>query len=302
MKNISEIIELARQGKGGAIAVAAAHDADVLKAAVAAAKENIAIPIFVGKSGRISEILTQLGESPDSYNIISAETDEQCAALAVQQVRDGKADFLMKGLMPTSLLMREVVSRESGLRTGRLLSHIMVYEVPGYDRLLVNTDGGMVTAPDLEKKAGILENAAVTLKALGYGRVNAACVCGAEFVDPKIQATVDAEALCGMTDIWDKYDMNVYGPVGLDLAISEEACRHKGYRAEGAGKADIILVPAYEVGNGIGKALTYFAGAKSAGLIVGAKVPIVLVSRSDTAETKLASIAFGAAVSRRDNA
>ena len=152
--------------------------------------------------------------------------------------------------------------------------------------------------PDLAKKADILENAAITMKSIGFGKLYAACICGAETVNPKIQSMVDAQELAGMSERWSKYDMQVYGPVGLDLAVSREACAHKKYNAPGAGMADILLVPNYEVGNAMGKAMSLFGGAKSAGIIVGAKVPIVLVSRSDNAETKLASIAFGAVAAR----
>ena len=157
----------------------------------------------------------------------------------------------------------------------------------------------MNTFPDLEKKADILENAAMCFQALGYETIHAACICGAEQVNPKIQSTVDADALARMTDRWAKYHMNVCGPVALDLAVSPEACRHKHYSAPGAGMADILLVPNYEVGNGIGKAASLFGGAKNAGVILGARVPIVLVSRSDSAYSKLASIAAGSVLSRR---
>jgi phosphate butyryltransferase len=208
---------------------------------------------------------------------------------------EGRAGFLMKGLLGTATLMRAVLNKEHGLRTGRLISHVMLYEPRGH-KMMALTDGGMNTFPDLEKKAGILENAAMVMKALGYETINTACICGAEVVDPKIPSMVDAQALTEMTERWAPYNMNVYGPVGLDLAVSKEACHHKKYIAVGGGEADILLVPTYEVGNGIGKAMSLFGEAKNAGIIVGAKVPIVLVSRSDSAETKLASIALGAVV------
>lgn len=139
----------------------------------------------------------------------------------------------------------------------------------------------------------------MVLQALGYEHINAACICGAEQVNPKVQSTVDADALAHMTDRWGKYNMDVCGPVALDLAVSEEACRHKHFTAPGAGMADILLVPNYEVGNGIGKAATLFGGAKNAGIILGAKVPIVLVSRADSAHSKLASIALGSVLAAR---
>ena len=275
------------------IAVAAAHDPDVLKAVSAARREGIASAILTGHSQEIQEILKDLGEDPRNYEIIEAETDGDCAFEAVRAVREGKANFLMKGLLGTGDLMRAVISKETGLRTGRLISHVMLYEVPGH-KMIALSDGGMNTFPDLDKKAEILENAAKVLKALGYETINAACVCGAEVVNPKVQSMVDAKALSEMTERWAPYHMQVCGPVGLDLAVSVEACKHKHFSAPGAGEADILLVPSYEVGNGIGKAMTLFGGAKNAGIILGAKVPIVLVSRADTAESKLASIALGA--------
>lgn len=275
------------------IAVAAAHDEDVLKAVSMARKQGIAQGYLVGNAEKIQEILVSLGENPQDFTIVQADSDTEAAKLAVAAVRAGQAHFLMKGLLGTADLMRAVIDKEEGLRTDRLISHVMLYEVPG-KKMLALTDGGMNTFPDLPKKAEILENAARVLKALGYEAMNAACVCGAEVVNPKVQSTVDAKELSAMTDRWAPYNMNVFGPVGLDLAISVEACHHKRYTAPGAGEADILLVPTYEVGNGIGKAMSLYAGAKNAGIIVGAKVPIVLVSRSDSAESKLASIALGA--------
>ena len=196
-------------------------------------------------------------------------------------------------------LMRAVFNKEHGLRTSHLTTHCMFYEIPALGKMVILTDGGVNTFPDLEKKAEILENAAAVLQALGYEHINAACICGAEQVNPKVQSTVDADALSKMTDRWAKYNMDVCGPVALDLAVSKEACQHKHFSAPGAGDADILLVPNYEVGNGIGKAASLFGGAKNAGIILGAKVPIVLVSRSDSAESKLASIAAGSVLAHR---
>ena len=297
MRTIREIIKAAEGFASGRIAVAAAHDADVLKAAAEAKKRRIAEPILVGHETEIAAILKMLGEDPDSYEIIHADTDVDCAAKAVECVSNGKANFLMKGLLNTPDIMRAVLKPEAGLRTGKLISHVMMYEPKGH-RMMGLTDGGMNTFPDLDKKVEILENAAKVFKALGYDEINAACICGAEVVNPKIQSTVDAKTLSEMTDRWAPYHMNVYGPVGLDLAVSEAACRHKHYEAKGAGQADILLVPSYETGNGIGKAMSIFGGAMNAGIVVGAKVPIVLVSRADSAEVKLASVALGAVVAR----
>lgn len=299
MKSINEIIlaakEAASLGSARTIAVAAAHDEEVIFSVAMARREGIARAILIGDKKKIEKRLAHLGESAKDYEILSAKDDAECAQLAVQCVYEGKAELLMKGLLPTSDLLRAVLAPEKGLRTGSLLSHVMLYE-PENHKMMGLTDGGINTFPDLEKKADILENAAKVFCALGYESIYAACICGAEGVNPKIQSTVDAEALSLMTERWEPYHMSVYGPVGLDLAVSKEACRHKGYEAPGAGEADILLVPSYETGNGIGKALSLFGGAKNAGIVVGAKAPIVLVSRSDSAKSKLASIALGSII------
>ena len=299
INTIQGIVDAAKGGSNGVIAVAAAHDEPVVEAVVAARKEGIAIPILVGHADEIRRMLKNLNEDPDSYEIIAADTDTDSAAKAVALCAEGRANFLMKGILGTADLMRAVFNKECGLRTSHLTTHCMFYEIPALGKMVILTDGGVNTFPDLDKKAEILENAASVLQALGYESINAACICGAEQVNPKVQSTVDADALSKMTDRWSKYNMQVCGPVALDLAVSKEACHHKHYTAPGAGDADILLVPNYEVGNGIGKAASLFGGAKNAGIILGAKVPIVLVSRSDSAESKLASIAAGSVLSQR---
>ena len=299
INTIQGIVDAAKGGSSGVIAVAAAHDEPVVEAVVAARKEGIAIPILVGHADEIRRMLKNLNEDPDSYEIIAADTDTDSAAKAVALCAEGRANFLMKGILGTADLMRAVFNKECGLRTSHLTTHCMFYEIPALGKMVILTDGGVNTFPDLDKKAEILENAASVLQALGYESINAACICGAEQVNPKVQSTVDADALSKMTDRWSKYNMQVCGPVALDLAVSKEACHHKHYTAPGAGDADILLVPNYDVGNGIGKAASLFGGAKNAGIILGAKVPIVLVSRSDSAESKLASIAAGSVLSQR---
>ena len=299
INTIQGIVDAAKGGSSGVIAVAAAHDEPVVEAVVAARKEGIAIPILVGHADEIRRMLKNLNEDPDSYEIIAADTDTDSAAKAVALCAEGRANFLMKGILGTADLMRAVFNKECGLRTSHLTTHCMFYEIPALGKMVILTDGGVNTFTDLDKKAEILENAASVLQALGYESINAACICGAEQVNPKVQSTVDADALSKMTDRWSKYNMQVCGPVALDLAVSKEACHHKHYTAPGAGDADILLVPNYEVGNGIGKAASLFGGAKNAGIILGAKVPIVLVSRSDSAESKLASIAAGSVLAQR---
>lgn len=296
---IDGIVEAAKSGTRSTMAVAAAHDDVVLEAVVAACKEGIVDAILVGHTEEIRTILTKQGEDPDRYQMVEAGDDKDCAAKAVALCSEGRAGALMKGILGTADLMRAVFKREAGLRTGRLTSHCMFFETAKYPKMLLLTDAGVNTYPDLDKKVDILENAAIALRALGYEKIYTSCICGAENVDPKIQATVDADLLSKMTDRWSKYNMTVIGPLGTDLAVSKEACRHKHFQEEGAGEADILLVPNYEMGNGIYKAASIFAGVKSAGIILGARVPIVLTSRSDSAASKLASIALGAVLSQR---
>ena len=291
VNKLSQLIGLAKAKAGVVVAVAQAADKEVLEAVVNAKKEGIANAVLTGNKEKIQKILAEIGANADDFTIIEAETDEECAFKAVEQIRACNANILMKGLLSTGTFMKAVINRDTGLRTGKTISHTMFYEVPSYGKLLCLTDGGMNTFPDLEKKADILENAIEVVKKLGIEKPSVACVCGAENVDPKVQSTLDADELSKMERF---NDAIVYGPVGLDLAISKEAVHHKGYKNENAGYADILLVPTYEVGNGIGKAMTYFAGAKSAGIVVGAKAPIVLVSRSDNAEAKMLSIALAA--------
>lgn len=299
IRTIDDILTAAKGGKTGVIAVAAAHDEPVIEAVVEAKKAGIATPILVGHVAEIEAMLKNLGEDPAAYEILPGDSDTDCAAKAVALCASGKANFLMKGILGTADLMRAVFNKECGLRTSHLTTHCMFYEIPALGKMIILTDGGVNTFPDLDKKAEILENAAMCFQALGYDKINAACICGAEQVNPKIQSTVDAAELAGMTERWSKYGMNVFGPVALDLAVSKEACHHKHYTAPGGGDADILLVPNYEVGNGIGKAATLFGSARNAGIILGAKVPIVLVSRADSADSKLASIALGSVLADR---
>lgn len=280
----------------GTIAVAAAHDYDVLTAVCDARRKGIAKSILIGDAARISKILRLIGEEPRDYEIQSAENDSDCAKKAIGLVKSGEAGVLMKGLMSTADLLRVVVDKETGIRSNQFMSHIMFYQPEGA-KLLAITDGGMNTFPNLDRKAHILENAARTLLRLGYDSISAACICGAEIIDPQISSMTDARALAQMSTRWAPYHMNVYGPVGLDLAVSPEACSHKDYHTPGAGKADILLVPTYEVGNALGKALSLFGKADNAGIVVGARVPIVLVSRADSAKSKMNSIALSILIS-----
>lgn len=301
IESIEQLIATAQNSKHCTLSVAAAHDIAVLKATLAAWHANVVTPLYVGHSDEIHDLLEQLGEDPSEFEIIHADSEVDCAKTAVRLVSEGRANFLMKGILGTATLLRAVLSLDSNLTTGRLMSHIMLFETPAYPKLLLLTDGGMNPAPDLSKKIHILTSGAEVLQKLGYHQINAACLSGAEVINPKILSTTDADALAHMD--WTDYHMNVFGPVGLDLAVSPRACRHKGYTTPGCGDADILLVPNYETGNALYKSVLCFTEhCTAAGIIAGAKCPIVLTSRSDSAKSKLASIALGTLLSQPDEA
>ena len=296
IKKLDDIFnELKSCDKKAVLSVAAAHDEEVLLAVRDACDMNIIKAILIGEEDKIRKIASEINFNLDNVEVIDESDLKLCAEKAVKLVSSGKADYVMKGLLDTSIILKEVLNKEYGLRTDSLLSHVMIYEVPSYHKLLILTDGGMNIDPDVSQKKKIADNAIKAAKSLGIDTVKVACLAAKEKVNPKMQATLDADELKSMCkDGMFGKGVVVEGPIAFDLAVSEEACKIKGYESEVGGDADILLVPTIETGNGIGKALTYMANAKSAGIIMGAKAPVVLVSRADTHESKLYSIAYGA--------
>ncbi len=298
LKYLTDLVERAKGQTKKGLAVAACQDGEVLRAVHEAAQNGIVRPILIGDIEKTEKIAKELGISVEEYEKIETKDLVEAAKIAVRHVSSGKADFIMKGLIDTSILLKEVLNKEYGLRTDSLLSHVMIYEVPSYHKFLFLTDGGMNLEPSLEEKVKIVKNAAKVCKSLGYSKIKVAVIAAKEKVDPKMIATVHADELKNMyNDGLFEEGVIIDGPLALDLAVSKEAAKVKGYSSEVAGDADILLVPNIETGNGIGKSLTYFANSQSAGIIMGAKVPIVLVSRADSHEAKLYSIALGSMIS-----
>jgi len=292
IKSLDELLEL--KGNKMKLAVVACQDEDVLGAVVESAEMGISDPILIGSKQETFEIAEKLGLDISTFRFIESSSLEEAAETGVRLISAGEADYLMKGLVDTSILLKAVLNKEWGLRTDSLLSHVMVYEISTYHKLLYLTDGGMNLYPDVEEKAKIIDNASAVARAMGNEKIKVAVLAAKEKVNPKMQATVDAaelESLGKEGRFGD--DVIVEGPMALDLALSKEAVQVKRFPGEVAGDADILLVPNIEMGNGIGKAITYLAGGKSAGIIMGAKVPVVLVSRADDKDTKLYSIALG---------
>ena len=297
INKLDDMLKKLKGDKRVTLSVAAAHNEEVLLAIKSAVEMEIITPILIGEENKIREISKEINFDLSKFKIINKGTIEECAETAVKLVSSGEADFAMKGLLDTSVILKAVLNKEWGLRTDSLLSHVMVYEVPSYDKLLVTTDGGMNIAPDYNQKVKILKNAIEATKPLGLKHIKVACLAAKEKVNPKMQATVDARALQEAGERGEfGNDVTVEGPLAFDLAVSKEAAKIKGFKSKVSGEIDIMLMPTIEVGNGIGKALTYFAGSKSAGIIMGAKAPIVLVSRADSHESKLYSIAYGALI------
>ena len=297
IKKLDQMLDVLKGSEKVVLSVAAAHDEEVLLAIKSATEMNIITPILVGQEDKIRKISDEINFDLNGIKIIDKETIEECAEVAVKLVSSKEADFVMKGLLDTSVILKAVLNKEWGLRTDSLLSHVMVYEADFYPKLLVTTDGGKNIAPNYEQKVKILKNAIKATEPLGLETIKVCALAAKEKVNPKMQATVDAKELedaCKNGEFGE--NVIVEGPLAFDLAVSKEACEVKGFKTEVGGDVDIILMPTIEVGNGIGKAFTYAAGAKSAGIIMGAKAPIVLVSRSDTHESKLYSIAYGAIV------
>lgn len=294
IRKLEELISLAKKRQKKTIAIAAAQDKVVLEAVVQAVKDNIVDAILVGDKKKILSLGEELGLDLSNMRIEDECDINRAAAKAVDLVSRGEAQFLMKGILGTADLLKAVLNKEAGLKTSNLLSHVMIYEVPTYHKLLFLTDGGMVPYPELKDKIGIINNAVKVAHSLQIEKPMVAPICAVEVVNPSMQATLDAAALATMNKRGQIKGCIIDGPLALDNAISKEAAHHKGIVSEVAGETDILLVPNIEAGNFLGKSLTYFAQAESAGVIVGAKCPVVLVSRADSAKSKLYSIALGA--------
>jgi phosphate acetyltransferase len=277
-------------------AVAHPCDASSLEGAVEAARLGLIAPILVGPVERIEAAAALAGVAIAGFALVDAPHSHAAAAAAVQLVREGKAEALMKGSLHTDELMGAVVSRESGLRTERRISHCFVMDVPLLEQALIVTDAAINIAPTLDVKMDILQNAIDLGHALQFEQVRVAILSAMETVNPKLPSTIEAAALCKMVDRRQVTGALVDGPLALDNAISVEAARIKQIDSQVAGRANVLMVPDLEAGNMLAKSLSFLAGADAAGIVLGARVPIVLTSRADSLLTRLASCAVAALV------
>ena len=296
-KNFDDLLSKVKSVKLKKLSVAVAQDEPVLEAVKSAKEQGIADAILVGDKKAIREIAEKIGMDLTQYEVIHEPDIKKAALFAVQLVSSGRADMVMKGLVDTATFLRSVLNKEVGLRTGKLMSHVAVFEIEGIDRLLYITDAAFNTYPELKDKKQIIENSVLVAHACGLAMPRVAPVCAVEVVNPNIQATMDAALLSKMNERGQIKGCIVDGPLALDNALSEEAAHHKGIGGPVAGKADIIMLPNIETANVMYKCLTYTAKSRNGGLLVGTSAPVILTSRADSFATKVNSIALAALVS-----
>ncbi len=291
-RSLNELVTAARRLPPARIAVVVGHDPDAVEALDQAGAIGLAEGVFVGDTDKIRHAAEQAGVQVPPERILHEPDESRAAQRAMSLIREGQADLLMKGKIGTAALIRAVLDRDTGLRTGRLLSQVIVFELPGVERLMLLSDAAINIAPTLEQKADICRNAIEVAHALGIERPNVAVLCALEFVTSDMPATIDAAALTQMNRRGQIADAYVEGPVALDVPLSSFAAARKGIQSPLIEDTDIFLAPNIEAGNILYRAILYFARGESGGIVVGAKVPLILLSRAESPETKLRSIAM----------
>lgn len=274
------------------VSVVEAADEATLSALSTAERLGFAVPFLIGDRAKIEKTLEEHGIQLRTAEFVQTQSPEESCDRGIALVREGRCKILVKGKIQTPVLLKHVLDREKGLRTGKILSHVACLEVPGYDRFIFVTDGGVTLNPDLEKKVAIVRNAIEVAKLMGVEFPRIALLGPSEMVTPDSTASVHAATISEMARQGEFPGAFVEGPMALDVAVSAESARIKGVTGEVSGRADVLLAPDVVCGNSIAKSMQYFAGAVMGGVIVGALVPIVVISRADTSEVKLNSLAM----------
>lgn len=300
VKNFDEVLKKVKSLETKTVAVAVAQDEPVLQAIMEAKNQGIANAILVGDENKIKEVAASINMDLSQFEIVHEANVAKAALKAVELVSSGKADMVMKGLVDTANFLRAVLNKEVGLRSGRLMSHVAVFEIAGIDRLIFLTDAAFNMYPELKDKVDIINNSVKMAHAIGIECPKVAPICAVEVVNPSMPATLDAAMLSKMSDRGQIKGCIVDGPLALDNALSEEAAKHKNVGGPVAGKADIMVLPNIEAGNVMYKTLTYTSNSKNGGLLVGTTAPVILTSRSDSFETKMNSIALAALVAEHN--
>jgi len=294
IKNYDQMLKAAAAVGPIPVAIAAAHDFRVLKAAAEAQARGISSAILVGDATAIHKIAREHDLDLSTLHIVDKPDNVAAAEEAMRIVAQGSAKVAVKGQMQTSKFLRAALKREAGLRTGHLITHVGIFEVPGFDRLLFITDGGVVLYPTKEQKIEIISNGITVAKRLGIQQPRVALLAAADSVSPELPVTVEIAEIVDMQERWQAEGALVDGPLLLDTAISVQIAQQRGRGGPVAGHAEVLVVPDVESGNIMAKGITYFARGRMAGLVVGAKVPLVVGSRADPPETRLVCIAAGA--------
>lgn len=301
IRSFQEVIDKVKQMENRRVAVPAAHDEAVLEAIRDAAELNIADAVLVGDKPAIERISKEIGLDLKNVEIIDEKDNIKASLIAVSLVSGGMADMVMKGLVDSATFLRAVLDKEKGLRAGKVLSHVAVFEMPALQKMLLLTDAAINISPDLLTKKQILENAVKVAHAIGMKLPKVAPVCAVEVVNMDMPATIDAAILSKMNDRGQIKGCIVDGPLAVDNALSEESARHKGIQSPVAGHADIILVPNLDTGNAMYKTMTFLSNSKPAAILAGASAPVILTSRADAPESKMNSIALAALVASNLN-
>ncbi|MDA3780800.1 MAG: bifunctional enoyl-CoA hydratase/phosphate acetyltransferase [Bacteroidales bacterium] len=296
IKNLEELVILAKSKKTRRLAVAAAEDKAVLEAVKAAYNYEIIVPVLIGDKNKIKKISEEIDFDLKGIDIYNESNPAKACIKAVSLIQEDKADILMKGLVSTAPLLKAVLNKENGLRKGATLSHFAYIESPYYHKLIGVTDAAMNIAPDFKEKIDIINNSVEALHLLGIENPKLAIVGPLEIVNPKIESTTHAAMLSVMNSRKQIKGCIIDGPFAIDNAVSKKAAEHKGIISEVAGDADILVAPDLNSGNILYKTMMFMGGSTSAAVIVGAKVPIVLTSRADTEKSKMMSIALAAAM------
>ena len=297
IENFNDLLQKAKESGPYVVAVAQAEDKELLKSVKLAEEQGLIHPILVGDKSKIESIAKSV--ELKNYEIVHNDNPNEVALEAVKVVRNGQAQILMKGIVNTSTYLRAVLNKEYGLRTDRLLSLLAVYELPGYHKLIYCTDSGVNVNPTLEQKKHILTNALVALNSFGFNSPKVAVLSSNEMVDPKIPSTIDAARLVEMVNEKLIPNCTIEGPIAFDVAFEPYAAKHKGIDSEITGDIDLLVFPNIETGNVLGKSWLHFNKAKWAGIILGGTNPIILGSRSDTADVKINSIALACLASKK---
>ncbi len=296
VKKIQDIVEIANVKGVKKLAVASAQDADLMAALFRAVREGLISPILVGNKTEITTIAESAGLSISGVEVIHEPDADKACEISVRMVRNGNADFIMKGNVRTSVFVKRILDKNNGLMTGNLLSHVAFFETPHYHKILGITDAALNIAPDINEKVDIIQNAVVTCNKLGIMNPKIGILAAVEVVNNKMEATVHADILKKMNQQEKLKGCIVDGPLALDNAISADAAKHKGIVSEVAGDVDILLAPEINSGNILYKSLSFLGGASAAAIVTGATIPVVLTSRSDSDKNKFFSIALAVAL------